>query len=139
MFYTNDAKYFTCWHSFIKVELHLIKMNSAHKGRMTKRYSCHKCVSLEDANFFLKFQLEQMRFKYFILKKQKRQCEEYNTYLEEILSTYMAVEKEFEETRLNFTDGRRETEEKKSEKDDTLEPVLMRKNDTYWKCFWCLR
>ena len=96
---------------------------------------------LERANFILRNQLEQMRFKLFILDEQKRQYEEYSTYLEETLSTYKAHENIFEETSLNFTDCRGETEEqeKKNEKYDTIASVSIEKDDAYWRCFYCLR
>ena len=115
-------------------------MNSIHEGRVTKRCSYDKCVTLERANFILQNQLEQMRFKLFILDEQKRQYEEYSTYLEETLSTYKDEEKIFEETSLNFTDCRNETEEKgkKNEKDETVASVLIEKNQPYWRCFFCL-
>ena len=112
------------------------KMNSILDGRVTKRYSCDKGMMLEIANSILRNQLEQMRLKLFILDEQKRQYEEYSTYLEETLSTYKAEEQIIEETMLNFTD---DTDEKKNEKDDTVASVLTEKNDTYWRCFFCLR
>ena len=112
-------------------------MNSILQGRVTKRYSCDKAFTLERANFILRNQLEQMRFKLFILDEQKRQYEEYSSYLEETLSAYKAEEQIFEETSLNCTET--EEQEKKNEKDDTVESALKEKNDAYWRCFWCLR
>ena len=116
-------------------------MNSILKGRVTKGHSYDKGMMLEIANSILRNKLEQMRFKLFILDEQKRQYEEYSTYLEETLSTCKAEEQIFEETSLNFTDCRNETgeKEKKNEKDDTVASVLIEKNDTYWRCVWCLR
>ena len=77
-----------------------------------------------------------MRFKLFIIEEQKRQYEEYSTHLEETLSTFKAEEKIFEETSLNCTD---DTDEKKNEIDDTVASPSIKKNDTYWRCFFCLR
>ena len=112
------------------------KMNSIFQGQVTKRHSCNKFVTLERANFILQNQFEQMRFELFILDEQKRQYEEYSTHLEETLSTYKAVKKIFEETRLNCSD---DTDEKRTEIDDTVSSPSIKKNDTYWRCFWCLR
>ena len=106
-------------------------MNSVLKGRVTKQYSNDKGMTLERANLILKNQLEQMRFKFFILEEQKRQYEEYSIYLEETLSTYRAEERTFAETKLNFLDGTSETEEMQNEKDNSLTPVLTEKNNTY--------
>ena len=96
-------------------------------------------MTLERATIIRQNQLEEMRLKLFILEEQKRQYEEYSIYLEETLSTYRAEEKIFAETKLNFLDGTSETEEnEKKNEDDTLAPALIDKNNTYWKCFWCL-
>ena len=106
---------------------------------MTKRYSFDKAMMLERSNFILEKQIEQMRFKLFILEEQKRQYEEYSTYLEETLSIYKADEKLFEDINLELPDGCFEIEEKKYEKEQTVAPVLIQKKDNYSKCFYCMR
>jgi len=114
-------------------------MNSVLKGCVTKRYSNDKGITLEKATIIRQNQLKQIRLKLFNLDKQKQHYEQYSIYLEETLSSYKEEEKIFAETKLNFTDGTNEIEEnEKMNEDDSLTPVLTEKNDTYWKCFWCL-
>ena len=103
----------------------LSKMNSV--GRVTKRL-------LERENLVLKKQLQQKSFKLFIVDEQKRQLEEYSTYLEDIISAYKFEESMIEETRTECTQNTSVIEESKEEKNVSLPEE--KKN--YWQCFWCL-
>lgn len=123
---------FSCLHTDISKQ----KMNSMLQGNVTKRYSCENCLILEGAISMLEIKLEQIRLKLFIVDEQKRQYEEYSTHLEEILYTYKAGEEIFEETSLNHTYN---SNEKRNEIDETVSSLSVKNNDTYWRCFWCLR